>query len=339
MAQPTAREKKYILKVITLSTDSGPALDNWLYGTQRLGYDVTVLGVGEKWVNWAWRTKKYEEVVRGLPESTPEQTTLVLIVDGNDILFVRGPKSLYRAYKMVCKSSININTNTSSSKKSDNKKDTNDKREELLIFGGEPTCCVGKFSAIRINGERQRAMTVIDSRKPKNRWKFPNAGCIMGTRETVLRALTGIRDEPDDQAGHLEKYLEDPKYLNIDWNHNIVGNINRPSLFYCVDCGISDDKDIFELQFWEKVDVNKLKEDLIKNAKDATLYSDCIGDILYRNKTTGGIPCILHFPGKNIRSYNLLGAMLYGTKFRPIQLDTPPSVGKAALFSIAKWWK
>jgi hypothetical protein len=299
-------ERPRRVEVVTLSTEEGPPEANWMHGAKRLGYSVTALGRGEKWGGWPWRTKEYIRAIETLPPDV-----LVLVVDMGDVLLCRGPKSLLRAYDSI---------------------------GAPLVFGGEPTCCVGNFSAIRMNGERQRAMTTIDGRAPRNRWKFPNAGCIMGTREAVLNALHGVRDEPDDQAGHLARYLDDPAYLAIDWQHSIVGNVNKPGALFSVDTSLLADKDGVELQHWERVRVWDLGEELRRKGEDASAYADSIGPTLYRNRTTGGVPCVLHFPGKNVRGYNLLGAGLYGTAFRPVKVENPPSVGKAALLSIAGLW-
>jgi hypothetical protein len=305
--QPRVVERARSVRVITLCTDEGPALLNWKYGAQRLGYDVTVLGVGERWGGWPWRTRRYIEAVQALKPGT-----LVVLVDGNDILFVRGPSSLYRAYRSIGKS---------------------------LVFGAEPTCCTGSFAMDKLNGKRQIAMSTVDSRHPENRWKFPNAGCIVGTREAVLDALERVKDETDDQAGHLARYLQDPDYLQLDWEHLIVGNVNRPGMLYCVDTKVTDDADSVEMQFWERVRVGGLVEEKVAAEEDASVYNDSVGPYLYRNRTTGGVPCILHFPGKNIRGYNLMGASVYGLAFRPLSGERVPSVGKAALLGIAEFWK
>jgi len=302
-------ERAKTIKVVTLSTDEGSALDNWIFGAKKLGYDYTILGRGEKWGGWSWRTKKYIDAVKLLPHNS-----IVLIVDGNDILFARGPASLYRAYKAAGSPS--------------------------LLFGGEATCCVGKFSAQKLNGERNRAITTIDHRGPHNRWKFPNAGCIMGQRNAVLAALELVKDEPDDQAGHLERYLNDEKYLHIDWDHRVVGNINKPGTLYCVDTSVVEDKNTVELQtYWERVSTNELIEEAKKTNTDPAQYRDSVSSVLYRNKETNGIPCILHFAGKNMQGYNVVGATLYGSSFRPVSADEPVSVGKSALLSVAGLWK
>jgi hypothetical protein len=307
MQQPAAIERAKTIKVVTLSTDGGSAYNNWLHGARRLGYDVTVLGLGQKWGGWPWRTQQYIAAVRALPP-----TALVLVVDMGDVLFVRGPASLYRAYKAI---------------------------GSPLVFGGEPTCCVGKFDAKRLNGERGRAMSTIDARLPRNRWKFPNAGCIMGPRDVVLAALEGVKNAPDDQAGHLERYLADERYLTIDWQHAIVGGVNKPGLFYCVDQSIASDPNAVELEYWERVTREQLVAEAERDGSDPTRFADSVGRTLYRNKQTGGVPCLLHFAGKNVRGYNLFGAALYGSAFRPLEEERTASVGAAALVSIAHLWK
>lgn len=301
-------EPHKLIHVLTLSTDNGNATSNWVYGARKLGYTYTLLGQGQKWGGWSWRTKQYIEAVKTLGDNA-----IVLILDTNDVLLCRGPKSLYRAYK-AC-------------------------GNPLLIFGGEPTCCVGKFEATKMNGERQRAINTIDTRTPQNRWKFPNAGCIMGTKQAVLNALIKVQNEPDDQAGHLEQYLQDEQYLKIDWQHKIVGNVNKPGKLFCVTTSMLDDADSVEMGYWDKVSVHNLVKEAKDGGEDPTIYSDTIGGILYRNKVTGGVPCVLHFPGKNISTYNVMGASVYGIAFRPIANETQSSVGKSALINIASLWK
>ena len=301
-------EPHKLIHVVTLSTDSGNATMNWVHGAKKLGYNFTLLGQGQKWGGWSWRTKQYIAAIEKLPTNT-----LVLVVDTNDVLLCRGPRSLYRAYKAA--------------------------GNPLLMFGGEPTCCVGKFEATKMNGERHRAINTIDARLPMNRWKFPNAGCIMGARDTVLNALRRVQEEPDDQAGHLEHYLKDERYLEIDWQHRIVGNVNRPGMLFCVTTSMADDADSVEMGYWDKASVTNLATEATEQGEDPTVYNDSIGGVLYRNRVTGGIPCVLHFPGKNIYTYNLMGAMVYGVAFRPVQNEVPNSVGKSALIGIASLWK
>jgi hypothetical protein len=284
---------KPAIKVITLSTSNGSALQNWIYGTQKLGYDTTILGLGEKWGGWPWRTKKY---IKAISELDPG--TLVVLVDGNDILFVRGPDALWEGFKRI---------------------------DHPVVFGGESSCCVGKFSAYKFNGKRNKAIETIDSRLPCNRYKHPNVGVTVAFKEDLLSRLDAIKDEPDDQAGHLEKYLENPNYAKIDWHHSIVGNINKVSFGFHVDSSEDD-----ELAFW-----NSIKTKDLPNQHE---YKDSLGSLLYQNKETKGVPCILHFPGGNIAGYNKVGAEIYGSAFRPILPLQAQPVGKTALLSIANWW-
>jgi hypothetical protein len=288
---PTVDMRMTPIYVVTVSTDNSVALENWIYGVKKLGYNYTVLGLGEKWGGWPWRTNKYIEHIKTLPKGC-----IVLVVDGNDILFVRGPRSLHRAFKKI---------------------------GSKIVFGGEPTCCTGQYQWTPTDAKREQAINTIDARIPLNRWKFPNAGCIIGYKDNVLEALERVKSSKDDQAGHLEQYLADPEYLTIDWGHDIVGNVNKPSYRYCVDCSVSDNKDRYELQYWEKT-----------NAE-----GDVISPTTYVNVETKGIPCIFHFPGKNVNGYNIMGAEMYGEAFRPLNPYVAPSIGKAALFSIATLWK
>lgn len=282
------------LHVITLSTDDRGPIENWEFTAKLHGYDYTILGRGEKWQGWPWRTKKYLERVLELPEGT-----LVLLCDGNDIIFARGPAELIRAYDLY---------------------------ETDLLFGGEPTCCTGKYGIMGgISGlsNRDYAIKTIVEREPATRWCFPNAGCIMGTRERIIQILEENKDEPDDQAGYLGKYLSNPSYLKVDFFSRVVGNVNAINYFFCVECDMFDDSHKYELQFWEPVRNLSISNHLV-----------------YRNKLTGEIPCILHFPGKNILLYNVMGHRMFKAEFKMVKpkpkKHTQP---QKALFSIADHWK
>lgn len=288
------------IHLVTLSTDQNNALENWKYGASILGYKYTVLGLGMKWGGWSFRTKEYIKFIKTLPDNS-----LVILVDGNDILFVRGPEEVWKSFKKIGKP---------------------------LIFGGEVSCCTGKYANPLAGGEknkRKQAVEEIQRRKPPTRYCFPNAGCIVGWKDSVLNALETVKDEDDDQAGHLEQYLKDPEYLTIDWGHSIVGNVNKVGVLWCVDCNILDDLPTKELTYWEKKDA----KEAIKGDKLIKTYN------VYQNKITGGIPCILHFAGKNVYGYNHMGAYLYGAAFRPIEMPAAQSIGKTALMGISGLWK
>lgn len=285
------------LHIVTLSTDNTGPIENWEYTARLHGYNYTILGRGEKWGGWSWRTSKYIEKVKELPYNS-----LVVLCDGNDIFFAREPEILISAYR-------SYNTD--------------------LLFGGEPTCCTGKYGATSgLIGmhNRDNAIRDIYSRKPPTRWCFPNAGCIMGTKKRILQVLKDVQYQPDDQAGYLEKYLSDASYLTIDYYSRMVGNVNAFSHLYCVDCGLFDSPQKYEKQFWRQVN-------------DRSLSSH----MLYRNVQTGEIPAILHFPGKNILLYNYFGYHMYPDNFitskAKEKMLSPVSQSTKILSSIAQLWR
>ena len=282
------------LHVITLSTDSKGPVENWEYTAKKHGYNYTILGRGEKWGGWPWRTSQYIEAVRRL-----EDDAIVMLCDGNDLFFVREPDVLMNAYRSY---------------------DTD------LLFGGEPTCCTGKFGATSgLVGlyNRDIAIRKINDRNPPTRWCFPNAGCILGSKKRVLAALEDVRNEKDDQAGYLAKYLENPSYLTIDYHSRMVGNINAFASLYCVDCGLLDDRQKYESQFWRPV--NNL------NLSDHTLYE---------NMHTGELPAVLHFPGKNTLMYNYIGFHMFPGSFVVTKPKSKsPLHSTKLLSSIADLWK
>ena len=287
------------IHVVTLSTDKNSALENWEYSAKSLGYTYKILGLGMKWGGWSFRTKQYIIYIKTLPDDA-----LILVVDGNDILFVRGPDALWEGFKRI---------------------------NQPLIFGGEVSCCTGKYAHSLSNpknpiGNRKKAIEEIQRRLPPTRYCFPNAGCILGWKENVLNALETVKEENDDQAGHLEQYLKNPNYLSIDWGHDIVGNVNKVGVLWCVDCSFLDDLETHELKYYDKVD----------NQKDKIVITNC----MYQNNITRGIPCILHFAGKNMHGYNVMGAHLYGSKFKPVHMSyNTDTIGKNALLGIASAWK
>jgi hypothetical protein len=284
------------LKLVTLSTNEGPGLSDWLLGAEMLGYDFEVLGRGEKWGGWPWRTKKYIEYVSTLPSET-----IVCLIDGNDILFQRGPHSLIEVYLGAGKG---------------------------VIFGGEPSCCTGKYkyTPLSMTGARDTAINTLKARKPPTRWYFPNAGCIMGTRNEVLRVLNRVKGETDDQAGHLDAYLKDESYLSVDYHHGIVGGVNTVSWAYNTEVALPLASSSSETPYWELV-----------NAED---IPDAVSPAIFRNRITRGIPCILHFAGGNTQGMDSMGVQLFGKRYKRVTKPIPPPVGRStALFSIAKLWK
>ena len=304
-----------MLKLITLNTDNDNGLYNWEYSASILGYDYKILGLGEKWGGWSWRTKKYLEYVQSLPEKN-----IVTITDGNDLFFTRSPKDLVSAYESY---------------------------NSEVVFGGEPTCCTGKYQyhpfkinrGIAINAMFKRCNQYNDS----TRWMFPNAGCITGKVSRMIELLEDIQEEPDDQAGYLEKLIEDFDCFEIDYQAKIVGNVNAIGYYHCVDhpqsdlCSTIKDKLRNEHQYWDLELTDSHCKISNKMIPDIT-YEDGYHSIYrYRNNITNNVPCVLHFPGKNYELYNVFGDKLYNRSFRPLKRDKEKKDN--ALESIVRIWK
>ncbi len=279
------------------------ALDNWIHTAKGNGYNYSILGLDEKWKGWAWRTKKYLKFVETLPS-----TSIVCITDCNDVLFVKPESDMKEVW------------------------DYYHSKGHDLIFGGEPTCCTGDYR-YHINPiGRKRLMSKVKSYQPKNRWMFPNAGCIIGTRNRVHEALTLAKDANDDQARYLEQYTKDKSWLTIDYDHKLVGNLNALAILY-KNTSIplpTDDYYNAELKHW---DIVSQYPELLDGS--LTMISPPVTMNQLKNKTTGGTPCVIHFPGKNYVLYNHIGKELFHGDFKPV----PFSDKMATLWSIATLWK
>jgi len=288
---------KIDLRLITCQTDRNEALDNWIFTAKNNGYNYAILGLDETWKGWSWRTKKYLKYVQSLPFNT-----VVCITDCNDILFVKNESEMIEAWKYY------------HSKGHD------------LIFGGEPTCCTGDYRAHIDPIGRKRLMNKVKSygksntgnHKKQNRWMFPNAGCIIGTRGRIIDALILAQDAKDDQARFLEQYAEDKTWLTVDYDHKLVGNLNALAILY-KQVPIPGDYYNDELKHWDIIDCSK--ED------------NCLSQYQLQNKTTKGRPCVVHFPGKNYPLYNYIGKELFGKYFKIL----PFRDGMTTLWSVKFW--
>jgi|SRR5579885_112003 len=272
------------LRLITLQTDRNEALDNWLYTAKNNDYNYSVLGLDEKWGGWSWRTKKYLRYVESLPSNA-----IVCITDCNDVLFVRPSHEMQNVWSYY------------------------QNKGKELVFGGEPTCCTGNYRFHIDPIGRKQIMNKVKDNNPKNRWMFPNAGCIIGTRSRIIEALNLAKDADDDQARYLEQYTQDPHWLTIDYDHKLVGNLNALAYLY-KESYLPEDYYNAELKYWEFQDYKK-----IDRLHGVTRIRKPINKYLLQNVETGGIPCVVHFPGKNFVLYNYVGEKLYGEYFKRLE--------------------
>src|SRR3989304_7904464 len=82
-------DRKWKVKVYAVNTNPGPLLENWKNSLKRLGYNYEVLGEGEEWGGWTWRTKKYIEKL-----ANEREEKIFVLTDANDVFFIGDPHEL-----------------------------------------------------------------------------------------------------------------------------------------------------------------------------------------------------------------------------------------------------
>lgn len=166
---------------------------------------------------------------------------------------------------------------------------------ESMLIGGDMYQESRRWETYRKLREK---MTPEDWRRVRN--KFPQAGFVMGWRDDMLQLLLDNQHEHDDQNGLMNRYLENMDRFYLDTCNDIVGNLGS---YACIRMKWKGPVDIAP---WE--------------SEEDHWYLD--KDSHWRNKVTGGSPCLFHFPAKNWSSYCNLGSKLGIEGFE----NTPPNV-------------
>ena len=186
-----ATEREWKIKILSVCTDESPLLENWKMSLDIQGYDFNVLGIGEKWGGWPWRTRQY---IKALSEHPIEQ--LFVLTDATDLFFIAPPNELLMSFKTY--------------------------RADVVV-GAEHQCCTGWP---RWNGSIKEQIVVhAKNRNPHTRYIVPNGGFIMGWRTPLLNALCANLQEEDDQHGYLVNWLEHPNVFKLDIYARLVANI------------------------------------------------------------------------------------------------------------------
>lgn len=185
-----ARKRKIF--VMSVCTDQSPLLENWKMSLEKFGYSYAVLGLGEKWGGWKWRTQKYIEAVSRL-----QTECLVVLTDATDVFFVAPPDQLLKSFLSY---------------------------DSDVVVGAEHQCCT---SWVRWNFNVKEAVLQFARKKnPHTRYIVPNGGFIMGYRTPLINALCGNLDQEDDQHGYLVNWLEHPdEPFKLDIFARCVANI------------------------------------------------------------------------------------------------------------------
>lgn len=183
-----------VLKVLSLSTESNLGSDNFENTLNHFGYHYQMLGRGETFQGWKWRTEVYYNTIKATHTSDDD---IFVICDANDLYFVAPPDVLIHKYLAV---------------------------NHPVVIGAEAACCNGYYM-----NESVRHIAWDGTKKVVNsRYRFPNGGYVMGRAGALLALLKANMSEYDDQGGYLQKMIDDyGKYFVIDSNQNIVGNVSN----------------------------------------------------------------------------------------------------------------
>jgi hypothetical protein len=232
------------LLVVTVCTEDCPGLRNWKRSLIQHDYEFIVLEYGEMWQGWLWRTKRYLHFLQTLDDNL-----IVVLTDATDVLFVRDKHILLNKFLKIEKDHPN-----------------------KAIMGAEPACCTGRFVGMK------EEVNLICGQKTVGRYRFPNAGLIMG-RVLVLKDLLDKNNDENDQAGYLKRWLVESQPFYLDHTQEVFGNLS------------------------EVIPLNRLSTDKVENEMDVwSLSEGKIKNILYGTK-----PSVLHFAGRNLQDYNTIG--------------------------------
>ena len=272
------------LHIITLHTNAkDSALANWKYSVDTLGYNYEILGRGKTFKGWSWRTSKYLKAVKYYNTINPN--SVIMLCDAGDLFFIQPPGELLKRFHQIC-----ARENTS------------------VIISGEMTCCTGIYSNKpyrdnAINTIEEYKNNDINTNKTVTRYMFPNAGSVIGYASKLVDILTDIKNEPDDQAGYLSRYIIDRSYVYVDKNQEITANVNSYDIKHAVDIRSNYILHYEEMKFYEPTIIQLKINNIMKDQK------------VYRNIITNTVPIVMHYPGGNNVIYNLHGKYIYGDIF------------------------
>jgi hypothetical protein len=152
------------------------------------GHDGVVVGMGLPWQGWTTRTREYYRYVESLPPRT-----LLVLIDAFDVLACRSPEDLVETFNSFHKP---------------------------LVVSAEDGC-IPYMSCLPVEKWWQQTQ-----QKP-NKYKYVNAGFMMGYREALLHVLkynleSGI---PDDQLS-LGHYVEAfPEGVALDTESRLIATV------------------------------------------------------------------------------------------------------------------
>ena len=189
------------MKVLSVCTDPSPLLDNWKNSLELQKYEYEVLGLGEKWGGWTWRTRQYIKKLANEPEEK-----LFVLTDATDLFFIAPPNELVFNFKTY--------------------------RSDVVV-GAEHSPMTGPLrSDFKM---KEMIIDFVKTRNPWTRYIVPNGGFIMGFRTPLLNILCANLNQEDDQHGYLLNWLGHPNDIKLDIYARLVANIVYDIPFFLED--------------------------------------------------------------------------------------------------------
>lgn len=181
---------KMKLLAITVNTENDENSRAWEDTATKHRFPHVVLGRGDTWQGWKWRTQTYLNYIKSRPD-----IDVFLLLDGNDLYFVADVEEFMAKFQAM---------------------------NSDIVIGSERQCCTGKWTKANVHEFAKKLHAVhANTNSP---YIYLNGGAVMGYREPLIELLEDIKNESDDQAGYVEQFFLNPKRLVLDYNQSIIGN-------------------------------------------------------------------------------------------------------------------
>jgi hypothetical protein len=292
------------IRVLSVCTDARhPGLINYRLALDRLGYDYRVLGLGERWGGWRWRTARYIAALEAMEER------VVVLTDCTDVLFVEPPDVLEGRFRRM---GVGV------------------------LVGGERGLSTGKY---RYDLALRKATRERYNARESRPYRFPNGGLIVGYRTPLLELLYLNRDAEDDQAGLAAIHDAVPGTFSIDADARLFGNLVQRAPFFDEDVELHE-MSRWRLHYsplyppeYAYESGRGIRTGTATSGGTDTLVVPSTDRMYPRlmNLDTGTIPCVLHFAGGNWTAYNVMGKLVLG----PIHQEIHPA-GKEIVTQMVK---
>ena len=169
------------MKTVTVATDCIQALENWEYSVKENKHDYKILGIGQKWRGWSWRSMLLSDYFSEL-----KSDTLICITDAYDALILDTPDKFIDLYN---------------------------KTGSELIIGVEHISDESEnyiLESIGLKKPPSSAGEVVPG-------YYINGGGILGKAGVLSKAYKFIANYNDDQIG-WKKFLEKNKDITVHYD-------------------------------------------------------------------------------------------------------------------------